>query len=235
MTHDQLVGLLRAYLDFWPWPETWGGRLERTSAEGKPAPFAQAVVCGTCEGTGRLKNKRVCHECKGYGRWNYDPYVGRLFPGMTFRTTETSLREREHVSQGDHLLDALASQHERRDTLLCYRQVGLAMDRLQPGLRALIVWTYVLTGQPVTVQSERGIDTLLELLPVSLHVPGEIRVAETNRLLALGRAKGSKADRKAQAARDAEIRRERGNGAKLHELAERWALNKSSVSRIVGR
>lgn len=68
------VALLQAWLDYFPWPETWTGELQRRATNAGPAPFRR-VVCEECEGRGKTRSGWMCSTCKGRGRYDVDDYT----------------------------------------------------------------------------------------------------------------------------------------------------------------
>lgn len=214
---------------------------------------AQLVTCDRCGGTGRSagwtdggrgletyakpiawdRDAPVCDWCDGTGR------VAGPFTGVVRAELAASARERS----GDRVLDALADGHERRDDQAVYRDhLHPAMVELKHADRFghfLVGWVWVL-GQTVPQRLERAervrlvraTASLERALPDPIRLPGEIRAQWLNRQRALAAAKGKKADRYAQAERDREIRRQRANGATLSEIAARFGIDRSRVSRI---
>jgi len=231
VTREQLQATLEGWLDFHPWPRTFSGDLQAQAASQRPVGFSGRVVCRACKGRGRLDNKRACHDCRGQGGWEYDPYVGKLFPGEGGPAPEARPRLRERESTGDATLDALAEQHERRDRTRAAGAIIQALSVLHPGTRALLLWTYVLAGQPPTAQAEQALDALAELV-ADVRAPGWVLAREETRKLTLAAAKGKRAARNVQAQRNASIRRERQEGASVQELAQRYGLDKSRISQI---
>lgn len=179
-----------------------------------------ATACGaqTCQTLGHCR--RLCTRCGGSGR------VPALLSGRVSGFREESRRS------GDRVLDAMEAQHERRDRTACYRTIALALGELSPGLSSLIVFTYVMNGQPPTAQSERGVDRLHARLPATLRAPRWLDGMSAQQKAALVRAKGCRVDARAQGRRNAEIRRRRAEGARLGELAVEFGLDVSQVSRI---
>jgi hypothetical protein len=295
------VALLQAWLDYFPWPETWTGELQRRATTSGPAPFRREVcpdcqgrmktragwMCSTCKGQGTLWRDaytldRVerfepvesperfresfrellqrfvnCSTCGGWGRLSADSNArptndhpicdgcfgtGRVpapFTGV-FRAEEESTLK---VLSGDRTVDALDRGHEKRDDLDIYR------DHLLPALHTLkgldryghflVEWVWIMGAQaPESLPSERVVRLVYatlaieSVLPDPLKVPGEIRAQHAHRAASLVRAKGKGADKFAQRARDEEIRRLHRGGASLDELAAKYGLDKSRVSRI---
>lgn len=194
------------------------------------------VNCWKCGGWGRLgahaetrpsKDAPLCPECDGSGK---EPAA--LAP----RVPDVDERRARH---GDRALDSLESQHERRDDVRAYRELAAAMDSLKlerPGTHFLICWIYVLEVQAPSPANAAALMAGLEFLLARLgdvRAPRFISGQVALRQAALVRAKGKSADRKAQAARNAEIRRRRDEGAKLRELAADFDLDKGQVSRIL--
>lgn len=68
------VALLQAWLDYFPWPETWTGELQRRSTNSGIAP-SRRVVCEDCEGRGKTRSGWMCSTCKGRGRYDVDDYT----------------------------------------------------------------------------------------------------------------------------------------------------------------
>lgn len=68
------VALLQAWLDYFPWPETWTGELQRRATNAGPAPFRR-VVCEECQGRGKTRSGWTCSTCKGRGRYDVDDYT----------------------------------------------------------------------------------------------------------------------------------------------------------------
>src|SRR5581483_8789584 len=145
--------------------------------------------------------------------------------------------------QEDPALDALTRGYEKRGDLEIYR------DYLVPALKHLqtldryghflVEWVWILGAQtpeslPMkgTVRLIRATRTIEAGLPDPLRLPGEIRAQVEHWQASLVRAKGKSADRFAQRARDEEIRRLHHRGASLSELAQRFDLDKSRISRI---
>lgn len=207
------------------------------------APWSElldrVVNCDTCGGWGRLgahadtrpdrRTAQLCPRCEGTGK------VAALFSRRL--TDAETVRPR----QGDRTLDALSDQSERRDETRIYReQLQPALEQLRqtkPGTHFLICWTYVLEVQTPTRANtdalERGLAFLLERIE-HVRAPAYIRRQLDLQEASLVRAKGKKADTKAQGRRNAEIRRRRvDEGAKLAELADEFDLDKSQVSRIL--
>jgi hypothetical protein len=180
-----------------------------------------ATACGAtaCQRLGYCR--RLCERCEGSGR------VPALLSGRV-----SGFRD-DRARSGDRVLDALQAQHDRRDQGACYRAVAVGLDELPSGLRALIVFTYVLEGQPATGQAERGVDRLLGLLPETLRAPRWLDAMSARQKQALASAKGRGANGRAQAARNRELHRRREQGATLSELAAEYGLDASRVSRIV--
>lgn len=208
------------------------------------------VNCPSCGGWGRLSadsNSRprdkgedphpICDECQGTGR------VPAPFTGV-FRVELEGQVVRER--QGDRDLDLLADGHERRDDLAIYR------DHLLPALHNLrdldryghflVEWVWILGAQSPESLPARGTVRLVDatrtieaVLPdrFERQLPGEIRAQVAHRQASLVRAKGKSADRFAQRRRDEEIRRLHATGGySLDELARKFGLDKSRVSRI---
>lgn len=298
------VALLQAWLDYFPWPETWTGELQRRATTSGPAPFRREVcpdcqgrmktragwMCSTCKGQGTLwrdaytldrveRHEPVesperfresfrellqrfvnCSTCGGWGRLSANSNVrptnehpicdgcfgtGRVsapFTGVFRADSEAPKSERS----GDGQLDALDRGHERRDDLDIYR------DHLLPALHTLktldryghllVEWVWIMGAQtpeslpgPGTVRLVNATMAIESVLPTPLRVPGEIRAQFAHRQASLVRAKGKKADRFAQRARDEEIRRLHRGGASLADLAAQYDLDKSRVSRITRR
>lgn len=233
MTILELEQVLRAWLDYHPFPETWAGRLQRLGAESGPAPFRH-VVCEVCEGHGRLRNKRICHGCKGMGEFDVDAYVGALL-GVSSNPVDHFLPKpwKDRARTGDEVLDALDLCEERREELECGLAVSAAMRQLEPaGLRWLLVWTYVLAGQLPTHQCLRALSMLHGLIDPGVPVPMRLLDDRAKKEMLLARAKGKSADRFARAERDREIRRLCAMESQ-QAVAERFGLDKSRVSRIV--
>lgn len=288
------VALLQAWLDYFPWPETWTGELQRRSTNAGPAPFRR-VVCDECQGRGKTRSGWTCSTCKGRGRYDVDDYTleivdstitpfsellqrfvncascagwGRLSADSNTRPTNdhpicdecfgtgkvpapftgvfrADLPGQEKERTGDRQIDQLDRGHEKRDDVAIYR------DHLVPALETLkgldrqahflVEWVWVLGAQtpqslpgPGAVQLVRGTVAIEAALPdrFEKQLPGEIRAQFDHRQASLARAKGKSADRFAQAARDDEIRRLHHRGATLDELAKRFSLDKSRISRI---
>lgn len=194
------------------------------------------VNCWKCGGWGRLgayaearpgKDAPFCPECEGSGKEQ---------AAFASRVVDVDARKPRH---GDRDLDALESQHERRDHVHAYRELAAALDELKverPGTHFLICWIYVLEAQSPSPANAAAIMDGLEFLLARLgdvRAPAFVSRQVTLRQAALVRAKGKTADRKAQAARNAEIRRRRDEGALLRELAADFGLDKGQVSRIV--
>lgn len=68
------VALLQAWLDYFPWPETWTGELQRRSTSSGPAPFARET-CTDCQGRGKTRGGWMCSTCKGQGTLWRDAYT----------------------------------------------------------------------------------------------------------------------------------------------------------------
>lgn len=291
------VALLQAWLDYFPWPETWTGELQRRSTNAGIAP-SRRVVCDDCQGRGRTRSGWMCATCKGRGRYDVDGYTleivdstitpfsellqrfvncpscagwGRLSADSNSRPTrdhrvcdecvgtgkvaapftgvfraDLDDAPTQRVRQEDSTLDALARGHERRDELRIYS------DHLLPALtnlrqldrygHFLVEWVWVLGAQTPeslppagTVRLVNGTRAVEAVMPDGFErrLPGEVRAQVEHRTASLIRAKGKTADRFAQARRDEEIRRLHHRGATLAELADRFNLDKSRVSRIV--
>jgi hypothetical protein len=289
------VALLQAWLDYFPWPETWTGELQRRSTKTGPAPF-RSVVCDQCRGRGKTRSGWMCATCKGKGRYDVDDYTNDVVD-----TTETSFREllaryvncsrcagwgrlsadsnlrpdvRAHAicedcqgtgkvpapftgviradlgqvereRSGDRAIDALSDGHEKRDDVALYRH------HLLPALHSLrdldryghflVEWVWILGAQTPeslpatgTVRLINGTRAIAAGMPERFEkqLPGEIRAQFDHRQASLVRAKGKGSDRFAQRARDDEIRRLHRHGASLDELARRFNLDKSRISRI---
>jgi hypothetical protein len=307
------VALLQAWPDFFPWPETWTGNLQRRSTTAGAAPF-RSEACQDCQGRGKVRNGVVCLTCKGDGRLWVDGYTGdrverdphvetasefvatfaRLvraqlvacdrcggtgrsagwtdggrgaetyakpiawdrdapvcdvcdgtgrvpgpFTGVVRAELATVSRERS----GDRVLDALANGHERRDDQQVYRNhlapAMTVLKREDPFGHFLVGWVWIAGHQEPRqlerveqIRLVRATTRLERSLPDPIRLPGEIRQQHANRQRALAAAKGKKADRYAQAERDREIRRLRAQGLTLAEIAARFGLDKSRVSRI---
>lgn len=207
--------------------------------------LARFVNCDVCGGWGRVSadsNARpsndhpICDQCSGTGK------VPGLFGGIIRADLEG---KPERVRQEDGILDALTDGTEKRD------EVGIYRDHLIPGLAELksldrygyflTEWVWILGAQnpetlpPAgTVRLVSATRTLEAGMPDGFErrLPPEIRAQVEHRQASLVRAKGKSADRFAQAARDAEIRRLHHRGASLDELARRFRLDKSRISRI---
>jgi hypothetical protein len=291
------VALLQAWLDYFPWPETWTGELQRRSTSSGPAP-SRRVVCEDCQGRGKTRSGWMCATCKGRGRYDVDDYTleivdstitpfsellarfvncpscggwGRLSADSNSRPTNdhaicdeclgtgkvpapftgiirADIDRPERPRQEDATLDALDRGQEKRDELRIYR------DHLLPALAELatldryghflVEWVWVMGAQSPeslpaagTVRLVNATRTLTAAMPAGFEekLPPEIRAQVEHRLASMVRAKGKSADRFAQAARDDEIRRLHHRGATLEDLAARFTLDKSRISRIVRR
>jgi hypothetical protein len=286
------VALLQAWLDYFPWPETWTGELQRRATSAGPAPF-RTVQCDECDGRGKTRSGWTCTTCMGKGRYDIDDYTlepvqshltpfrellqtfvncstcagwGRLSADSNTRPTNdhpfcdecngtgrvpapftgvfrAELPGREHERQGDRQLDQLDKGHEKRDDLSIYR------DHLLPALQTLkqidrpahflVEWVWVMGAQTPESLTPRGAVTLVKgtraiesVLPDPIRLPAEVRAQVDHRAASLTRAKGKTADKYAQRRRDDEIRKLHQRGASLDDLARRFDLDKSRISRI---
>lgn len=287
------VALLSAWLDYFPWPETWTGELQRKSTSAGPAPFRR-VVCEECDGRGKTRSGWMCSTCKGRGRYDVDDYTleivdstitawsellqrfvncsrcggwGRMsadanarpsnehpfcdecngtgkVPGLFGGVVRADLGVSSTELTGDATVDALDRGHERRDDLAIYVDLKHALDALKPldsQGHFLVEWVWVMGAQtpeslppPATVRLVNGTRAIEAVLPdrFEKQLPGEIRAQFEHRQASLVRAKGKSADKFAQAKRDEEIRRLHHRGASLDDLAARFHLDKSRISRI---
>jgi hypothetical protein len=197
--------------------------------------LAGVVDCWKCGGWGRLgahaetrpdRDARLCPECEGTGK-----QPAPLAP----RTSE------QRGKQGDRTLDALESQHTRRDALRAYRVLAAALDELRaraPGVAFLIAVVYVLELQQPSRVTEDTIELGLRFLHARLaqvKPPKLVTQQTANREAAMIAARGRGADPRAQRIRDDEIRRRHDAGETVTALAVAFSLNKSQVSRIVNR
>jgi hypothetical protein len=284
VTHrERIIAALEAWLDFFPWPETWTGELQRRSTSSGPAPFRRHV-CDTCKGNGKLRGGWVCRDCKGLGIYEVDEYTGE--PVMTFETpwedllrgvvrcsrcgggspqcsrcngsgveqalfggradmTGGAVAVGQHGKQGDRALDMLERGHQTRDRLDCYAvHLTPAMHDLRTVNRAAhfqVAWVHVWRMQPggalLQQQSEtldRGLRFLETHVPEhEFRLPGDVYAASEARQRSLLAAKGKRAARPAQHARNQAIRSEHANGSTITSLASSYGLNKGQVSRIV--
>jgi hypothetical protein len=284
VTHEQRIRLaLAAWLDYWPWPETWTGELQRRSTSSGPAPFRR-VRCATCKGSGRLRGGWVCRDCEGRGVYDVDAYTGlpvdtaetpwedllrgvvrcsrcagtsaqcprcngsgverAPFAGKVDMTGGLSAQSTPGRRNGDAVLDALDREHEKRDGLDCYRQLEAAMaslhDRDRPA-HWTVAWVLVWQQQPEATLLEgprrsldRGLRFLVEAVRPPLDLPGDVYAAWEARQAALAAAKGKRAARPAQRARDDEIRAlyATGNWSQTH-LARTFNVTQARVSQIV--
>lgn len=288
------VALLQAWLDYFPWPETWTGELQRKSTSAGPAPFRR-VVCEECEGRGKTRSGWMCSTCKGRGRYDVDDYTleivdstitpwsellqrfvncstcggwGRLsadsnsrpsnehpfcdecngtgkVPGLFGGVVRADLDVAATELTGDATVDALNRGRARRSDLSIYS------DHLLPAIRNLktldrhghflVQWVWIMGAQTPESLAARGTVRLINgtraieaVLPDRFErkLPGEIRAQHEHRAASLVKAKGKSADKFAQAKRDDEIRRLYHRGATLAELATRFGLDKSRISRI---
>jgi hypothetical protein len=275
------VALLQAWLDYFPWPETWTGELQRKMVEpgSKPKDLSY-VVCDQCGGDG-------CKACWFKGRFIGDPYLAErgLVPhanasyirfvncdvcGGWGRVAADSRREpsRDYPMcdgcdgsgkvpaafvlryHGDGEADDQGERSEletaaaKRDDLGVYQDLHAALEQLapvDPYGHLLVQTVWVLGWQspqslhpPQTVRLVNGTRTLEAAMPdrFEKQLPGEIRAQHAHRQASLVRARGKSADRFAQRARDEEIRRLHHRGASLDELARKFSLDKSRISRI---
>lgn len=69
-----MIALLRGWTDYFPFPETWSGELQRRSGNPGPAP-SRRVVCEDCDGRGKSRAGWMCQRCKGKGRYAVDDYT----------------------------------------------------------------------------------------------------------------------------------------------------------------
>jgi hypothetical protein len=231
-------------------------RVERHEPVESPERFRESfrellqrfVNCSCCGGWGRLSadsNMRprdsgedahpICDGCFGTGR------VPAPFTGV-FRA-ELDRPERERT--GDAQIDALDRGEQKRGELSLYR------DHLLPGLSTLkrldryghllVQWVWIMGAQnPESLPAEgtrRLVEATLTLaagMPDGFErrLPAEVHAQVAHREASLVRAKGKGADRFAQRARDEEIRRLHRGGASLDELASRYRIDRSRVSRI---
>lgn len=239
-----------------------GDRVERDPHVETPGEFvasfqrlvrSQLVTCDRCGGTGRSagwtdggrgpdtyakpvawdRDSPVCDECDGTGR------IPGPFTGVVRADVATVTRDRS----GDRQLDALQQGHERRDDVAVYRDhLAPAYAQLKRDDHAghfLVGWVWMLQAQqpsqlerPERVRLVAATVALAAALPDPVRLPGDVRAQWTHRQASLAKAKGKKADRYAQRVRDQEIRRLRAQGLTLAELAARFGLDKSRVSRI---
>ena len=90
------VALLQAWLDYFPWPETWTGELQRKATTSGPAPFRREI-CTDCQGRGKSRAGWTCPTCKGQGALWRDAYtldrVERQEPVETPERFRESFRE----------------------------------------------------------------------------------------------------------------------------------------------
>jgi hypothetical protein len=289
------VALLQAWLDYFPWPETWTGELQRRATNPGIAP-SRRVICEDCEGRGKTRSGWMCSTCKGRGRYDVDDYTleivdssitpwsqllarfvncdvcggwGRLsadsnarpsndhpicdtcvgtgkVPGLFGGIVRAELEGRpERVRQEDGQLDALTDGYEKRDELSIYKVHLLPalhnLHHLDRQGHFLVEWVWIMGAQtPISLRPEgtvrlvAGTRAITAGLPDGFErrLPPEIRAQVEHRTASLVRAKGKSADRFAQRARDEEIRRLHHRGASLDELAARFHLDKSRISRI---
>jgi DnaJ-class molecular chaperone len=71
---QEVVALLKSWLDYFPWPETWTGELQRRAGNRGPAPFRR-VKCAECDGRGKTRAGWMCSTCKGKGSYDVDDYT----------------------------------------------------------------------------------------------------------------------------------------------------------------
>lgn len=206
--------------------------------------LARFVDCDVCGGWGRMSadsNTRpssdhaFCDKCSGTGK----------VPGFFGGIIRADLGQPEKERTGDGNLDALARSTERREALPIYS------DHLLPAVHSLrdidryghflVEWVWILGAQTpqslrpqATLRLVNGTRAIEAAMPERFEkqLPGEIRAQFDHRQASLSRAKGKQSDKFAQARRDEEIRRLFHRGASLAELAARFNLDKSRVSRI---
>ena len=233
----ELETTLNAWLDHFPMPPPWTGDLHKRGLIARAASFTdeKKTRCRTCKGTGKLPNKRTCHECKGNGAWNYDPYVGKVYAGdlqlaPPIGTTRRHGTERERT--GDPILDAMADQHAHRDNTQTYRRLETLIAKLHPQHRCLIAWHYVLGYDRPTPDARHALDALATLAH-ALQPPRWVTDNIAARRAAATQAKGRHAPARAQAARNTIAIELRQQGLTLQAIGHQLGIHKSTVHRAI--
>lgn len=114
------MALLRGWMDYFPFPETWTSELQRRGAKPGPGPMRKNVVCQECEGRGKTRSGWMCSTCKGQGVYDFDTYTSEPVASQETPMCELLRRYVNCPSCGGWgRVSAFAEQRPSRDYPLC--------------------------------------------------------------------------------------------------------------------